>query len=782
MNKILKAAVVWVAILFLAEAGLSAQNVSTMGKDFWVSFLPNWPGGEATMELLITGRTSCTGKVENPYTGWSSSFTVTADEVTTVRVPNSECLMVNMNTVEHKALHITSTQDVSVYASNFLSASYDVSNVLPTEILKDSYIAQSYMVGFTASQGSLHSKLLVVSTENNTEVVVDPKGGLAGHFPSISKQTVRLNAGECYLFISNIGDISGTTVLAKDGKKIAVFSGGDTQIPASGCCYDAVFEQIMPMAYLGRHFVVTASAMRENDMIRITSVAPGCRISVDGKYKRTLGKDNSYDIKLDGNKKEAIYISTSSPVMVCLYLTSASMGGIMGDPSMVNINPIEQQMDKVTFSTYNTKVTTAHYVNIVAQTGQVPGIILDGESIASEFKPVPAKNELSYARVSVSHGSHTLEAKTGGFVAHVYGMGQYESYAYSVGSNSKVLNEFDEDGNLVLSTIPDELDELDDPSENMVIDEPEPTYVKIDTLPIIVCDTVSLKVLKGGYEAKGVVKDWGSIPEEGIIVEVIVESEDAYLLDPIEAIVNTDTIILGIKARNDWCDCFVPSQLDVEVIVVYENNDDLTKVVVPMTIPVVREKPWLSRCLWVLLTIGGLLLLIIYLRALLRKRRFKKSARIKNTYMELKGGAYRESALQDGMRLREKGFIPWLKRWLVPFPDESRTQNWQTPEAGSITFVAGRSKETVDVKRKSFNVDKLRMDTFDPNNDDDKKKKLLDMGTIRVFDKTQFKGRLEYDSGSSDDEKFYRLFLVVLMIMSVVAISVLAFLMIKALI
>lgn len=765
------------AILLFSGIDLVAQNVSTMGKDFWVSFLPNWPGGVPKMELLITGQTSCSGKVENPYTGWSATFAVTADEVTTVLVPNSECLTATMNKIEHKAVHVTATEDVSVYASNFVTASYDVANVLPTAILKDNYVAQSYMVGFTAVQGTLYSKLLIVAVENNTEVVVNPKGGLAGHFPASSKQTIKLNAGECYLFCSAIGDISGTTVMAKDGKKIAVFSGGDTQIPANSCCYDAVFEQIMPMAYLGRHFVVTASAMRDNDIVRITSVAPGCRVLVDGKYKRTLSKNKSYDIKLNGKKKEAIYISTSSPVMVCLYFTSAGTGGKMGDPSMVNINPIEQQMDKVTFSTYNTQVTTAHFVNIVAQTAHVSGVVLDGDSIASEFKPVPAKKELSYARVSVSHGSHTLESTTGGFVAHVYGLGPYESYSYSVGSNSKVLNEFDDEGNLVFNTIPNELEDLDDPTESVESDEPEPVYVKTDTLPQIVCDTLSLKVLKGGGEVRGVVKGWGDKPEEGIILDVMAESKEDYLLDPIDVNVNADTIVMSIKARNEWCDCFVPSQLDVEVVIVYDNNDDLSRVVIPMTVPVVREKAWLGRCLWVLLTIAGLLLLVLYLWGLLRKRRFKKSARIDYTYMELKGGSIKESELHHGIRLRQKGFIKWVSRWLVPFRDERRSIPWQTPPAGYITFVAGKHHETVNIVRSCFDPNKMRMSTYVPGT----KSKLIVMDTIQVFQNNKLAGRLEYCSGHKDDEKVFRLTAGILIVAAVAAIGVLTFLMLKGL-
>lgn len=268
--------------------------------------------------------------------------------------------------------------------------------------------------------------------------------------------------------------------------------------------------------------------------------------------------------------------------------------------------------------------------------------------------------------------------------------------------------------------------------------------------------------------------------------DIEVEVENGFLYEDPKVTFDGDTIVIDIRPKGDWCECLFPENLDFRIVSTpkegaFEDEDkQYSKTVHPFNIKVEKERSWLSRCFWVLVTIGCLLLFIFYLRALLRKRRFKKSAKIKNTYMELKAGVQRESSLQDGMRLREKGFFPWFKRWLAPFPDERRTQFWQTPEAGSITFVAGRSKETVDVVHSSFDEHKLHMDTYDPNDEDDKKRKLLEMGTIRVYVQRQYKGRLEYDSGSRDDEKYYRIALIVLMLASIASAVVLTVLMIKS--
>ena len=262
------------------------QEVNTQGRDFWVSFLPNSASDTPKTEILVAGQHPCTGVAKNPHTGWSASFTVKPGEVTSVLVPVSEGTVQKENAVEYKGIHVTTTEEVSLYASNFVTASYDVANVLPTAILMDNYIAQSH---YSGPQSNMNSKMLIVAVEDNTEITVDPKGGLRGVFPPYSKKDIALNAGECYLFISAADDISGTAVNVKNGKKVAVFSGGEIAIPNDKCCYDLVFEQCMPMSYWGRHFVVTATAMRKNDMVRITSLAPGCSVSINGKHRKTLG-------------------------------------------------------------------------------------------------------------------------------------------------------------------------------------------------------------------------------------------------------------------------------------------------------------------------------------------------------------------------------------------------------------------------------------------------------------------------------------------------------------
>ncbi|MBQ6097101.1 MAG: hypothetical protein IJK99_05070, partial [Bacteroidales bacterium] len=68
--------------LYFAQA--NAQSMSTMGKDFWLSFMLG--RDEAAMSVTITGLRSCTGTITNPNTGWSHNFSVPAGGSVTVGI------------------------------------------------------------------------------------------------------------------------------------------------------------------------------------------------------------------------------------------------------------------------------------------------------------------------------------------------------------------------------------------------------------------------------------------------------------------------------------------------------------------------------------------------------------------------------------------------------------------------------------------------------------------------------------------------------------------------
>ena len=83
---------VMLIVLFFNAPRVFAQNTSTQGKDFWLTFMQNGykehpNGGWVENQVLISAKRSCTGIVSNPLTGWSQSFSVSANDITTIEIP-----------------------------------------------------------------------------------------------------------------------------------------------------------------------------------------------------------------------------------------------------------------------------------------------------------------------------------------------------------------------------------------------------------------------------------------------------------------------------------------------------------------------------------------------------------------------------------------------------------------------------------------------------------------------------------------------------------------------
>ena len=422
-----------VLTMMLSLIAMVAHAQSTMGSDFWTSFMPNSSSEADELNLIATGARACSGTVTNPNTNWSTNFTVTPGNVTTINIPKTQ----GYNHYSSEApinigLHITTTDSISLYASNFRPASFDVTGILPTPSLGDEYLIQA----FPYSSTDRCAELSIIAVENNTVVDINLSCSSIGGHTANSPFSVTLNAGQCYQILTNVNqELSGTHIQTQGRKKIAVLAGArSANIPTGSYSYaDHIVEQMMPVTTWGNHFVVTQSMLRDNDIIRVTSLSDNCQIRKNGTVITTINAGQTHQFEITSDETSC-YLETTQPAAVFLYLTSQSYGGTNGDPSMVIINPIEQQIEEITFSTFNSGNSSYHFVNIVTDTDKVSGMTLDGANIASQFTPVAGNTYYSFARIEIQHGSHHIANNNGAFVAHVYGLGIRQSYAYSVGS------------------------------------------------------------------------------------------------------------------------------------------------------------------------------------------------------------------------------------------------------------------------------------------------------------------------------------------------------------
>ncbi len=457
-------------------------QASTEGSDFWVTFLQadQDSNNPLTLELTITSRENCDVTIENPFTNYSQTVQVTAGQSKTITLYNGDvratqarnamnstgivCYAVNSEQADNCALHVTAKNDagkpvkISLFASNYKRATFDATNVLPTTSLLDEYIVQTYTPSdhspVSNNAPALGSHFAIIAAEDNVVVDYWPTVATTGHAANTMVTTPTLNKGQVWYVWTGkkegeAGDLSGTRVMAREGKKIAVFQGcPHTNIPYHFRQRDHLFSQAMPTDYWGSRFVLTASKERKKDIIRVLALYDNTRVFINGELVYTFNFTNNdpkqyweFVIGENGDYAESgsCYLTTSCPCAVHLFMASQEFDNVSnGDPAMLWVNPIEQRIDQITFATYNSQNgTTQHYANIVTDKPNL--MTLDGISIASEFKKVngaPEYADYSYAQLSLGTNaiSHTLKSEGSSFIAHVYGFTSNESYGYSAGS------------------------------------------------------------------------------------------------------------------------------------------------------------------------------------------------------------------------------------------------------------------------------------------------------------------------------------------------------------
>ena len=491
------------------RADVIDKGQTTEGKDFWVTFMQadQDANNDLTLSLSISSRKDCQVIISNPFTNYSETISVTANVMEPVELYTGNvlaqnarnsmattgkvCYAVNSEQVDTCALHVTATADISLFATNYKKATFDATNVLPTPSLLDEYIIQTYTPsdhdGANATQGS---HFAIIAAEDSTivdycptvmtEAINDSVNAAVNKSQFVhdslltdrdrywlnytvgdTMQTPVLMAGQVYYVWTgkkdkDAGDLSGTYVKARDGKKIAVFQGcPHTNIPYQKEQRDHIFSQAMPTQYWGNTFVLTASASRPVDIIRILALNDGTTVYINGDSVYTFDFDTNlkhyweFEIGTNGTygTTGSCVVTTSCPCAAHLFMVSQRYHGDKnsnGDPAMLWVNPIEQQIDQVTFATYASKNgTTSHYVNVVTDQPDLMTITGGATTPTMTFQPVNGSSTYYYAQVSLGNEatSYTLKSNGSNFIAHVYGFTKNESYGYSAGGATVPLSQ-----------------------------------------------------------------------------------------------------------------------------------------------------------------------------------------------------------------------------------------------------------------------------------------------------------------------------------------------------
>lgn len=444
-----------------------AQDFSNKGKDFYLCFPAHVPSSNnATLSIWITSDKASSGVVTMANLAFTQTFNIAANGLAEIQVPWTAAHISNAesNMVIKKSIRIRTDAGkpaVVAYAQQWAGARSAATLLLPVNVLGKKY----HSINFTQNAGG-RSQFDIIAVKDNTVVEITPRtNGTVG-----TKITINLPlAGDMYQYQSSntAADLSGTfieSIASGTGGclPIAVFSGSSNVSMGTSSCSgfgssDPLFQQLYPISTWGKNFGFVPFANYPNGTpYRVMASEDATSIFFNGSLVATLNKGEIYPSAFT-SQPATIFLPTSitadKPICVTQYAQSSGCNGIgggnnQGDPDMVVLNPIEQNISDITIFSTRQQVINTQWINILMKTNATASFrisrnggplttpttawqaftSLPGYSYLREHLPVPAATSDSYRLVADS-----------GFNTIAYGWGNNESYAYSAGTNVKDL-------------------------------------------------------------------------------------------------------------------------------------------------------------------------------------------------------------------------------------------------------------------------------------------------------------------------------------------------------
>lgn len=385
-------------------------------------------------EVYISSRKNAAGVVEVPGLAFSQPFTVAANTTTQIILPAG--VETGSEGLANLAVHVTACDTVTVYSVSGGSASADATVVFPTSSLGSEY----YILNANGDPQDFGDEFLVVATADNTTVeitpTVDSDGGQTAGVPF----TITLNQGDMYQMFNNSGseNFSYTKIESSSGAgncaPVAVFAGSKCiNIGGCGAC-DHLYEQLLPVTALGQEYILIPHEQKSSTWYQIMAIDNGTTVSIDGGAPINLNAGGIH--KFNSNNEH--YVTSNLPVAVMQYAQGVLCSDPTGDPMAIQMFPIDQVIENITFNCFATPLVNNYWTNIVVETANVGGVVLDGNNVSGSFNPVPTNTAYSFARINIAQGNHTLNAP-GGALVTVYGWGNAESFGYCAGASIKNL-------------------------------------------------------------------------------------------------------------------------------------------------------------------------------------------------------------------------------------------------------------------------------------------------------------------------------------------------------
>lgn len=485
--------------IFFLFGSLDANELTNRGKEFYFAYMPNYHNHKHNNNPLRANTDSLyvfisADKVTNGILEYydnmgnlnQQNINITnPNEVFTLRFMYRDFELVGQNNsgrlksidevddVEipiKRSFHLSMNDDVTLVIHNQSVMSSDACLIYPKESLGLKYFVFSYKTsghldntGMVSSQ-STPSQFLIVATEDNTEIEIEPSAPTFRH--GLEKHKIILDRGDAYLvqaavlngadFSNNIDfDLTGTKINAT--KPITLLGGHQrADVPIiSGNTRDLLMSQMIPLESWGRNVFIVPFAdppeivNNEKDYTKITVAYDDTKIFIGGDEYAILNSGEHIMIPIE----EAVFVGGDKPIRACIYKRSNGNTGVAfgdSDPFMVLFPPKEQflreykfinvqanQYDESIQSSF--EVYTDQFINVIIPQGMENSLRLDGNTLTNiNFTPIRGSDFLT-ANIGTTSGSHSITADTT-FGLCVYGYGNLNSYGYVGGLGLEKLD------------------------------------------------------------------------------------------------------------------------------------------------------------------------------------------------------------------------------------------------------------------------------------------------------------------------------------------------------
>ena len=318
---------------------------------------------------------------------------------------------------------------------------------------EDSYVYYAVSVVTEAKTG-FSSQVLLVSCEDNTEIVIKPTDSITLPADAQKENTplvtiarretshpIMLNKAQTLLFLSK-NDLTGSKIVSN--KPLTVISGHECGMVEANYCENLAV-QVPPVVVWGNQFLLTPLAHRKSGQFyRIVSSADVTSIT----YK-IVGEEAKFVVipkaggvfKLQTKKGAFVYLSSNKPVMV-VQLAAGNKVDDIGDPIITLVSPTHMYVSSTLFVALESFMFTMQAISVTVEAGDdfdPASILYDGTKLDCEWIAIRDAEDVTKGYgctyIGVTGGStHTVSHKNNGRLSVLsYGFGVQSGYGYLAG-------------------------------------------------------------------------------------------------------------------------------------------------------------------------------------------------------------------------------------------------------------------------------------------------------------------------------------------------------------